>query len=396
MNFILFDGAERPQLLPFTYTRPVAEIRIGILTIREKWEIMLSEKLSYYTQDYLSKRFPIHLESQNILINGSVLPNSFLVDAIINLKENQKLVYQNTLVAVYASKSEIENNSFLYNEKATITIQLETINIKNTWNIFTLNDLVLRSDFELITAGRKSQSIYAPNQLSGLNQIFIEEGARVSVSTLNAATGPIYIGKNAEVMEGCLIRGPFSLGENSVLKMGSKIYGATTIGPECKVAGEINNSVIFGYSNKAHDGYLGNSVVGEWCNLGAGTNTSNLKNNYSKVKVWSFGQNNYIDTGLQFCGLTMGDHSKCGINTQFNTGTVVGVSANIFGSGFPSKKIDSFSWGGAAGFEGFDIEKAIELAQRVYERRGITFDNIDIEIFRHLNNINLLNQRYNN
>lgn len=395
MNFILFDGAERPQLLPFTYTRPVAEIRIGILTIREKWEIMLSEKLSYLTQDYLSTRFPIHIESQNILINGSVLPNAFLVDAIINLKEHEKLVYENTLVAIAASKDEIENHTFLTNPKSTLNIQLETLNIKHTWDIFTLNDYALRADFELITRGRKSQSIYAPNQLSGFEQIFIEEGAKVSVSILNATNGPIYIGKNAEVMEGCMIRGPFSLGENSTLKMGSKIYGATTIGLECKMAGEITNSVVFGYSNKSHEGYLGNSVIGEWCNLGADTNISNLKNNYSKVKVWSFAEEQYINTGLQFCGLAMGDHSKCSINTQFNTGTVVGVSANIFGAGFPDKRIDSFSWGGAAGFEGFEIDKAIALAKRVYERRGRTFDNTDQEIFKHLHNISLLNQRFN-
>ena len=395
MNFILFDGIERHNLLPLTYTRPVAEIRIGILTIREKWEIMLSEKLSYLTQDYLSKRFPVHLEKENILINGSVLPNGFLTDIIQNMRPNEKLMYENTLVALAATKEEIENGTYLSNAKSTVNIQLKILNLKQTWDIFTLNDVTLRADFELITKGRKSQSIYAPNQLSGFEQIFIEEGAKVSVSILNATTGPVYIGKNAEVMEGCMIRGPFSLGENSILKMGSKIYGATTIGPDCKMAGEINNSVVIGNSNKAHEGYLGNSVIGEWCNLGADTNVSNLKNNYSEVKVWSFDQCKYINTGLQFCGLAMGDHSKCSINTQFNTGTVVGVSANIFGAGFPDKKIDSFSWGGAAGFEGFEIDKAIDLAQKVYERRGRVFDETDKEIFKHLYNLNLLNQRFN-
>ncbi|MEO8151180.1 MAG: GlmU family protein [Bacteroidia bacterium] len=384
MNYILFDGAERNNLLPFTYTRPVAEIRIGILTIREKWEITLSEKFSHLTQDYLSEKFPTHVEAENILINGSVLPNEFIIDVIINLKQDEKLVYDNTVIAIGASQSEIEDNTFLSTAKKNLNLQHPAFNIKNTWDIFHLNDYALRADFDLITAGRKSQHIYAPNQLIGFENIFIEEGAKVYASILNATAGPIYIGKNAEVMEGNLIRGPFSLGENSTLKMGSKIYGATTIGNDCKVGGELNNSVIFGFSNKAHEGYLGNSVIGEWCNLGADTNTSNLKNNYSNVKVWSFAEGKYIDTGLQFCGLAMGDHSKCSINTQFNTGTVAGVCANIFGEGFPPKNIANFSWGGAKGFEKFELDKAIEIAGRVYTRRNMTFDETEQRIFEYL------------
>lgn len=384
MNFILFDGAERNQLLPFTYTRTVAEIRIGILTIREKWEMMLSEKLSHLTQNYLSKKFQLHLETENILINGSVLPNDFLVDAIVNLKQNERLVYGDTIVAAGASQTEIEDNNFLTNVKRNLNLNLETLNLKHTWDIFKLNDVALRADFNLITAGRNSQHIYAPNQLMGFENIFIEEGAKVSVSILNATTGPIYIGKDAEVMEGCMIRGPFSLGEHSTLKMGAKIYGATTIGPHCKVGGEVSNSVLFGYSNKAHDGFIGNTVIGEWCNLGADTNTSNLKNNYSNVKVWSFADEKYIETGLTFCGLTMGDHSKSSINTQFNTGTVAGVCANIFGEGFPPKHIANFSWGGAKGFEKFELTKAIELAERVYARREMVFNEIEKKIFAHL------------
>ncbi len=387
MNYILFDHSERISLLPLTYMRPVADIRIGILKIYEKWELLLSHKISYLTADYLAEKFPLHTEDENILINGAVLPDEFLIDAISSLKPNQALIAGNTIIAMSASKNEIENNEFLKTEKNEIRINEDSVGlIKYSWDVFRLNEREILADFNLLTRGRKSQHIYAPNQLMGIENIFIEEGASVSASVLNAKTGPIYIGKNAEVMEGCLIRGPFCLGDNSTLKMGAKIYGATTIGNDCKVGGEVTNSVMLGYSNKAHDGYIGNTVIGEWCNLGADTNTSNLKNNYGNVKVWSFGEGKYIDTGLVFCGLTMGDHSKCSINTQFNTGTVVGVSANIFGEGFPSKNIASFSWGGSKGFEKFELNKAIALAEKVYQRRNLVFSEADKAIFRYLYN----------
>nr|MDQ3072743.1 glucose-1-phosphate thymidylyltransferase [Bacteroidota bacterium] len=259
--------------------------------------------------------------------------------------------------------------------------------IENIWQIFSWNDAELRSDFDLLTSGRKSASISGSNHIINKENIFLEEGAVVEGASLNASTGPIYIGKHAEIMEGCLVRGPFSLGEHSQLKLGAKIYGATTIGPHCKVGGEVNNSVFQAYSSKAHDGFIGNAVIGEWCNIGADSNNSNLKNNYDEVKVWDFGKNIFVNTGLQFCGLFLGDHSKCGINTMFNTGTVVGVSSNIFGSGFPRTIIPSFSWGGAAGFTTYKIDKALETAELVFQRRKLSLVQIDKDIFAHVFNL---------
>jgi UDP-N-acetylglucosamine diphosphorylase/glucosamine-1-phosphate N-acetyltransferase len=235
-----------------------------------------------------------------------------------------------------------------------------------------------------LTKGRKSQPLNNSCRNIGKGKIFIEEGASANDTTFNTTTGCIYIGKDAEVMEGSVVRGPFALCEHSVLKMSSKIYGATTIGPHSKVGGEVNNSVVFGYSNKAHDGFLGNSVIGEWCNLGADTNNSNLKNNYANVKLWNYSGENFIDTGLQFCGLIMGDHSKCGINTMFNTGTVAGVSSNIFGSGFPRNFIPSFSWGGAQGFTTYRFEHAIETAQLVMQRRNTELTDNDKDILKYI------------
>ena len=255
------------------------------------------------------------------------------------------------------------------------------------WDIFSKNDSAIRDDFSLLTEGRKSQPISSSNKFAGSQQIFIEKGAVVECSVLNATNGPIYIGKNAEVMEGCLIRGPFALGENAVLKMGAKIYGATTIGPYCKVGGEVNNSVFQSNSNKAHDGFLGNSVIGEWCNLGADTNNSNLKNNYANVKIWSHATEEMVDTGMQFCGLFMGDHSKSGINTMFNTGTVVGVNANIYGSDFPIHFVPSFSWGTAQGFSDYRLEKALEVAERVMARRNQKLTTSERKILSHIFNL---------
>lgn len=386
MNYILFDDETRLSILPFTFTRPVAEIRIGILTIREKWEHYLSQPVSFFTEKYLREKFSLKIDDENILINGSILPDKNLVSEICKLKTGEKLTKDEILIAVNLSREEL-------NKLETIT-QLETVSTKNyaqavfkinfNWEVFSKNEQALIDDFRIITAGRKSQPVSATNQVLGIENIFIEEGAKIECSILNGTTGFIYIGKNAEVMEGATIRGPFSLGENSSIKMGSKIYGATTVGPDCKVGGEVSNSVIFGNSNKSHDGFLGNSVIGEWCNIGADSNNSNLKNNYSTVKVWNYRDETFMNTGLQFCGLMMADHSKCSINTMFNTGTVVGVSANIFGTGFPPKFIPSFAWGGSDGFKTFRIDEAIEVAQRVYERRGKIFHKTEREILKHL------------
>ncbi|MDR0969908.1 MAG: GlmU family protein [Lentimicrobiaceae bacterium] len=380
MNYILFDDTNRTNLFPLTFTRPTAEIRIGILTIREKWEQYLGAKTSFLTEDYLSKKFPIATAELNMLINGSVCPTKELVDQIKELKPGQALFKDEILIADYLDSDSVISFDKESKDSEIVETTSNFIYIANTWDIFKYNAQAINDDFVLLTTGRKSHPISDTNRCLNKENIFIEEGAKVEFSILNASEGPIYIGAHAEVMEDCKIRGPFALGEHAVLKMDAKIYGGTTIGPYSKVGGEVSNSVIFGYSNKAHDGFLGNSVLGEWCNLGADTNTSNLKNNYEEVKLWSYADETFVPTGLQFCGLIMGDHSKSGINTMFNTGTIVGVSANVFGSGFPRNFISSFSWGGAKGFIEFNIKKALKVAQAVYKRRNIEFSEQDRNI----------------
>lgn len=377
MNFILFDSS-RENFLPFTHTRPVCDMRIGILTVREKWELHLKSKTSTLTETYLQRKYPLKEAKQNLLINGSVCPNQKLVKEILALKQGEALFSGDTVVAVNSSSADPGNFKV---RKTTTAFSLA---LKNVWDIFQRNGKAIESDFEILTKGKRSQKIPKTNQAINPRNIFIDKGAKVEGSFLNASTGPIYIGKEAEVMEGCMIRGPFSLGEHSQLKMGAKIYGPTTIGPECKVGGEVNNSVIFGFSNKAHDGFLGNSVIGEWCNIGADSNNSNLKNNYAPVKLWNYAFEKFETTGLTFCGLFMADHSKCGINTMFNTGTVVGVSANIFGSGFPRNFVPDFSWGGASGFTTYKLNDVFGTAERVFERRNKKFTEIEKEILQHV------------
>ena len=381
MNYILFDSDVRNSLLPFTYTRPVAEIRIGILTIREKWEFFLGFTTTTITEEYLEAKYPMVELNKNILINASFLPTKNLVNQVKQLSKNQAIFQGEQVVAFFTSDTQ-ENVDFDSYEQ--LEFQEDLIQIKNTSDIFSLNDKAIQADFDLLTQGRTSQPIPDGVHTIQKQNIFIEQGATVSYSSLNASKGPIYIGKDSEIMEGCLVRGPFALGKNSILKMGTKAYGATTLGPHCKVGGEINNSVLFGYSSKGHEGFLGNSVLGEWCNIGADSNSSNLKNNYAEVKLWNYQEERFTKTGLQFCGLMMGDHSKCGINTMFNTGTVVGVSANIFGSGFPRNFIPSFSWGGAAGFTTYQMKKVIEVAKVVMKRRDLELSETDISILQHV------------
>ncbi|MFZ3273561.1 MAG: GlmU family protein [Lutibacter sp.] len=381
MNYILFDGTVRNSLLPLTFTKPVADLRIGILTIREKWETYLGFTTTTLTEDYLEEKFPMVEMAQNVMINASFLPTLSLAEMIMELKENQAIFKEEEVIAFYTTDSQ-ETIDFEHYEQ--IEFDSEVTQIKNTWNLFSLNEMALRADFELITEGRKSQPIPEGVRFLNKENIFIEEGAKILFSVLNADSGPIYIGKDALVMEGSLIRGPFALGENSVVKMGAKIYGATTIGPFCTIGGEVNNAILSGYSNKGHDGFLGNSVLGEWCNIGADTNNSNLKNNYSEVRLWNYETENFAKTGLQFCGLIMGDHSKCGINTMFNTGTVIGVSANIYGSNFPRNFIPSFSWGGAAGFSTYQLDKVNETAVLVMKRREVDYDEKEQRILAHI------------
>jgi len=381
MNYILFDSDVRNALLPFTYTRPVADIRIGVLTIREKWEKFLGFTTTSITEEYLEVKYPMVELDKNILINASFLPTKSLVEQVRNLSENQAIFKGEEVIAFFTSDTQEDVDFTLYKQ---IECSGDVLQLKNTWDIFSLNDKAIKADYDLITQGRTSAPI--PEGVHAINKenIFIEEGATISFSSLNASTGPIYIGKDSEIMEGCLVRGPFALCEYSILKMGAKIYGATTVGPYCKVGGEVNNSVLFGFSSKGHEGFLGNSVLGEWCNVGADTNTSNLKNNYAEVKLWDYHKERFTNTGLQFCGLMMGDHSKCGINTMFNTGTVIGVSANIFGSGFPRNFIPSFSWGGAAGFTTYQLNKVIEVAKVVMKRRELEWSEIDEKILQHV------------
>lgn len=385
-HYILFDDSRRLNLLPLTFTRPVAEIRVGILTIKEKWEKTFGTTFCYLTADYLREKFqPAKEKGESFVINGGIIPDTNLVDLINKLKVGQAITWNDTLVGgLLPSTPEPSYNPEVSDFKESIKLSEEPFMISNPWDIFSKNGKALEQDFELLTKGRKSEPISKTNQVLNPDKVFIEKGAKIECSILNANNGPIYIGADAEIMEGSIVRGPFALCNGSVLKMGAKIYGPTTVGPHSKVGGEVNNSVIFGCSNKAHDGFLGNSVIGEWCNLGADSNNSNLKNNYASVKLWNYTKKGFVDTGLQFCGLIMGDHSKCGINTMFNTGTVVGVSANIFGSGFPRNFIPCFSWGGAQGFTVYSIDKAFETADRVFNRRGIPFNEIEKKILSHV------------
>ncbi len=383
MNYILFDGVVQDNLLPFTFTRPVADIRLGITTIREKWEYFLKQKTSSFTRDYLAEKFPIVARGENILINASVLPDKDLAEQVISLKEGMALVHGDLMIAMSVHAEDIEKMDDVEHE--VVEVNREIRQLQHVWEIFSMNNNTIKDDFLRLTAGRKSRPLSKTNFVQGdVSDIFVEDGAQVEFAFLNANDGPIYIGKDAVIMEGAKIRGPFALCAHATVKMDAKIYGGTTIGPYCKVGGEISNSVIFGYSNKGHDGFLGNSVLGEWCNLGADTNVSNLKNTYDSVKLWSYVSGHFENTGEQFCGLMMGDHSKTGINTMFNTGTVVGVNANIFGDGYQRNFIPSFSWGGKPGLTHYNLPKAFKVAEAVFARRGKLFDEMEKKILTHI------------
>jgi UDP-N-acetylglucosamine diphosphorylase/glucosamine-1-phosphate N-acetyltransferase len=378
MHYILYDGDRREALLPLTYTRPVGALRIGILTLQEKWEYELAAPVSFKTEPYLSGKFPMEAGTDNLFIKGSLLPDAALAQAVKNLQAGEALSGPLGVLAYRSPEPAGEAGPVGFRQ---IAYQGGVRELRNTWDIFSINGPALAEDFDRLTRGRESMPLPASNRAVHPERIFLEEGASVEFSILNASEGPIYIGREATVMEGSLIRGGFALGAHGVVKMGAKIYGPTTAGPWCKIGGEINNAVLFGYSNKGHDGFLGNAVLGEWCNLGADTNNSNLKNNYARVRLWNYQSGSFDQTGLQFCGLVMGDHSKSAINTMFNTGTVVGVSCNIFAAGFPRNFIPSFSWGGTSGFSTYLPEKAFEAARVAMERRGQEFTREDEQIF---------------
>ncbi len=387
MHILLFDDpAIRPHLLPFTFTRPVAALRCGILTLAEKWQHRLGQPVAYLTAPHLQAKYPAgNTQGPALVINGAVCPDDVLVQQVQGLTAGEALFCNETLVAAHlhnaSQVAELIQDGF---QKTRDVAEPVTV-IREVWHLFLRNGAEIRRDFDLLTRGRQSAPVgdahtivYAPEN------IFIEEGVKIRAAILNAENGPIYLGRNSQVHEGAIISGPLALGEGAHINPGAKMRGDNTVGPYCKVGGEIGNSIFFGYSNKGHDGYVGNSVIGEWCNLGADTNTSNLKNNYAPVKIWSHTAGRFVNTGQTFCGLMMGDHSKCGINTMFNTGTVVGVAANIFGAGFPRTFIPSFSWGGAAGFETFKLPKVAEVAERVMARRQLTYDAAEQDIMRHV------------
>ncbi|MGV3502195.1 MAG: GlmU family protein [Adhaeribacter sp.] len=382
MNIILFDDhAIRLSLLPFTFTRPVAEVRTGIMTITEKWRHFFKDKVSFLTEDYLQKKYPVlNGAARNVYVNGAICPDVPLVVKIRSLEPGKALFKNGTLVAYHADNQAFANLPALYNHHFHRSAEYpeDIVFVREVWHLFQYSGQQIRRDFELLTSGRRSEPVNdAHTIVYNPENIFVEPGVRVRAAILNASGGPIYLGKNSSVEEGAIIRGPFALGEGSNVKMGGKMRGDNSIGPFCNVGGEISNSVIFGYSSKGHDGFLGNSVLGEWCNLGADTNTSNLKNNYAEIKLWNYAKGGFKPTGLQFCGLIMGDHTKSGINTMFNTGTVVGVSANIFGAGYPRNFIPSFSWGGGSGLETYHLRKVFEVAAKVMERRGKVLDEVE-------------------
>ncbi|WP_312556704.1 GlmU family protein [Empedobacter brevis] len=381
MNIILFDGEEWENLLPLTFTKPVASLRMGVLSFAERWEKILNTTISYQTQSYLEEKFSTNYQSENIFINPSFFPTTELIHYIKELELNQSILFNDQLVAVKTTEESPRITSEI--------ISLEkTIHIKNSWDLFTYNFQAIEFDFEILTKGRASQPISETNNVLHPEKIFIEEGAKVEFSILNASEGPIYIGKEAEIMEGCMIRGGLALCEHGKINMGAKIYPGCTVGPYCKVGGELNNAILMAYSNKGHDGFLGNAVLGEWCNLGADTNNSNLKNNYAEVKLWNYKEKRFVKTGLQFCGLIMGDYAKSAINTQFNTGTVVGVCANVFQSGFPPNMIKHYSWGGQSDAPVFSFERACEAAEKMMERRKVEFTPTDKKILEHIFNLN--------
>lgn len=381
-NYIMFDPAEaRGNLMPLTLTRPVAAIRCGIMTLREKWEHALPGAYSWLTADYLAAKYPVNDADDNIFIAGNILPTAQLAGAISTLRQGESLFCGERLVALRGSVADFSTPDLTTQReyKGEITA------INYLYDIFTLNDAALRADFDVMTAGRTSAPLPADCTLVGdPSQLFIEDGATLCCATLNVSRGPVYIGRGAEVMEGVNIRGALAMLEGAVINMGAKIYGATTLGPYCKVGGELNNVVMTGYSNKAHDGFLGNAVIGEWCNLGAGCTASNLKNDYTLIKLWNYPTHRFLPTGLQFCGLIMGDHSKAGINTMFNTATVVGVGCNIHGTGFPRNFVASFLDGSASGFSEVSFHRFIDTARRVMARRHVELTDADIAILQHV------------
>ena len=393
MNYILFDDDKRTGFLPLAFTRPVADLLSGIYTNRARWETYLNTQTSSLTENYLQEKFKIRIEDDNLLINGRLIAGKDIYQEVHDLKKGEKLSSEHSVLALRIKGddlkkllNEVGNDRTYIIEKNNLTVRTsksQVILMEKIWDFFKLNGEITKSDMALLDKDSFSNKSGEANTILG-NEVYIHESAEVNASILNSNSGPIIIDEGAQVMEGCMIQGPFYLGKHSVLKMGAKIYGPTSIGNHSKVGGEVNNSVINSYSNKAHDGFLGNSVIGQWCNLGADSNNSNLKNDYSIVKLWDYKESLFVKSGLQFLGLVMGDHSKCGINTMFNTGTVVGVSSNVFGSGFQPNFIPSFSWGKPGSYDTYQFAKAVQVGQIVMKRRNISLDEIEENVLNQI------------
>ncbi|HOY07100.1 MAG TPA: putative sugar nucleotidyl transferase [Saprospiraceae bacterium] len=390
LNIILFDSDARSHLQPLTSTRPMGELRLGILTLREKWERRLRGSVSYITQEYLQEKYPISIEDENLVINSGIIPTEMLCRRIDEINMGEALLYEGELVAARLNESQFE--ALIEDEEVRelmgkeLESNIPIVPIERLWEMTRLNAAAILDDYQLITSGRKSQPVSPTNRIIGPTQnVFVEEGVQMECCILNAHDGPIYIGKDAVIMEGCMFRGPISIGADAIVKMGAKIYGPVSIGSGCRVGGEIVRSILYPNANKAHDGYLGDSVIGEWCNIGAATNNSNLKNNYSEVKLWDYDTQKFEKTGENFVGMIMGDHAKCGINTMFNTGTVVGVFANVFGAGYQRNFIPDFSWGGPdKGYRTYKFAEACETAEIVMARRNQPFTDFDKAILYHV------------
>lgn len=372
MKIRLDDNGKHLAFAPLSLTRPVGDLRIGVLTNTERWKrFSNSVEVFYHTEEYLQSKFPSN-SNPDICVNAQFIPTLSQMQRIVDLEENEELRKGNNWLAKKGTGS------------VKVELNEEIIFLEQRWNLFQFNEKALQNDFEMITTGRTSQQLSATNTIIGdVSNIFLEEGATVEAAILNASKGPIYLAAHAEIMEGSIVRGPLAMLEHSALKLGTKVYGATTLGPHCKVGGEVNNVIFQAYSNKGHDGFIGNALIGEWCNLGADTNSSNLKNNYGNISTYSYESKSEVETDTQFMGVCMGDHSKCGINTMFNTATVVGVSSNVFGAEFPAKYIPSFSWGGKE-FVPFKFEKAVEYSNNMMDRRGLQLSEAEIQILRHI------------
>ncbi len=382
MQLVFSDAQYWEDFLPLTFTRPVAAMRCGILTFAERWQkILENTEVTYFTETYLQDKFKNPEEKESLFLVPNFLPTETVIQQIKDLKQGEALVYEDELIAAKINMKDFSLNQI---EKMT-DIKEDLVFFKRPKDLFTYNHHAINFDFDLLTKGRSSQELSSTNGFLGdKKDLFIEEGAYVEFSTINTKTGKIYIGKNTEIMEGCHLRGPIALCDDSKFNLGANIYGATTVGPHCKVGGEVNNIIIFGYSSKGHEGFVGNSVIGEWCNFGADTNSSNMKNNYGNVKFWSYRTKAFEDTGLQFAGLIMGDHSKTAINTQLNTGTVIGVASNIFKPGFPPNLVENFSWGGLKDDERFKLDKVYEVAERAMARRKVALTEEDKAILKHI------------